>query len=92
MSNFKKNNFSTDTSGEKNIEEILELFDGGGEVLFARSHTGDQRVKVRYGLLNLRIKRYTVSYRTAVKIKDAISIRLGVQPRFVSAGLERVEH
>jgi hypothetical protein len=71
------------------IEEILKLFDGGGEVLFARSHTGEQRVKVRYGLLNLRIKRYTVNYHTAVKIKEAISMRMGVQPRFVDSSQKR---
>jgi hypothetical protein len=76
---------NTNIAQSDEIEEILKLFDNGGEVLFARSHTGEQRVKVRYGLLNLRIKRYTMSYQTAVQIKDAISTRVGRQPRFASA-------
>ena len=76
---------------DRNVEEILKLFDGGGEVMFARSHTGEQRIKVRYGLLNLRIKRYTVNYSTAVHIKDAISGRIGVQPRFKQVSLKGVQ-
>ena len=76
---------------DQNVEEILKLFDSGGEVLFARSHTGEQRVKVRYGLLNLRIKRYTVNYTTAVKIKNEISTRIGVQPRFANVPLKHAK-
>ena len=75
---------NTSVSQNDNVTEILKLFDGGGEVLFASSHTGEQRIKVRYGLLNLRIKRYTVSYLTAVRIKDAISERTGKLPRFAT--------
>ena len=74
---------------DDSVAEIMKLFDGGGEVMFARSHTGEQRVKVRYGLMNLRIKRYTVNYQTAVKIKDEISSRIGAQPRFGNIPLRR---
>ena len=77
-------------SNDDNVAEIMKLFDGGAEVMFARSHTGEQRVKVRYGLLNLRVKRYTVSYQTAVKIKDEISTRIGAQPRYAHVPLKRL--
>jgi hypothetical protein len=79
-------------SHDETVDEIIKLHEKGAEVLFARSHTGEQRIKVRYGLLNLRIKRFTVSYQTAVKVKDALSTRMGVEPPFAALPLKRSGH
>ena len=61
---------NTGDSGE--AREILALFDKGAEVLFSRSHSGEAKIKVKYGPFKLRTARYTVNDKTAVAIKNAM--------------------
>ena len=61
------------------IAEVIKHFDNGSDVLFSRSHTGEAKIKVKYGPFKLRIARYTVSDKTAVAIKDLMRARLNKQ-------------
>jgi hypothetical protein len=58
------------------IAEILRMFDNGADVLFSRSHTGEAKIKVKYGPFKLRTARYTVNDKTAVAIKDSMRARI----------------
>jgi hypothetical protein len=58
------------------IAEILRMFDSGADVLFSRSHTGEAKIKVKYGPFKLRTARYTVNDKTAVAIKDSMRARI----------------
>ena len=58
------------------IAGVMSLYDSGAEVLFSRSHTGEAKIKVRYGPFKLRTARYTVNDKTAVAIKDLMRARI----------------
>jgi hypothetical protein len=58
------------------IAGVMGLYDNGAEVLFSRSHTGEAKIKVRYGPFKMRTARYTVNDKTAVAIKDLMRARI----------------
>lgn len=55
------------------VEEILTLHRKGARVLFAHGHSGRQKVKVQYGFMHLKTKRFDVDSRTMTEIKDRIA-------------------
>lgn len=57
------------------VADVMGYFDKGAEVLFSRSHTGDAKIKVKYGPFKLLKVRYTVSDKVALAIKEAIRTR-----------------
>ena len=58
------------------VAGIMGLFDNGADILFSRSHTGEAKIKVKYGPFKLRTARYTVNDKTAVAIKDLMRARI----------------
>ena len=69
-------NIESDNTGDSGVmREILDLYNKGAEVLFSRSHTGEAKIKVKYGPFKLRIARYTVNDKTAVAIKNTMRAR-----------------
>lgn len=54
------------------FDEIIRLHNKGAKVFFAHEHFGRPKIKVRYGFLNLRTKRFDVDRATMTAIKDKI--------------------
>jgi len=52
--------------------EILNHFDRGDKVLIARSHTGQSKVKIKFGLLGLRTKRINLDNEAIERLRGLL--------------------
>ena len=55
---------------------IMKLHEGGADILFSRSHSGEAKIKIRYGPFKWRTVRYTVNDKTALLIRNMMRSRI----------------
>lgn len=54
------------------VSELRNLKNHGARFLIANGHSGQQKIKVKYGFLHLRTKRFVVDAQTMVTIKQEL--------------------
>lgn len=52
--------------------EILDHFDRGDKVFIGRSHTGQSKVKIKFGLFGLRTKRVSLDNSAAERLRELL--------------------